>query len=108
MTNNVKKILTHALEILGPNGENWIQNTASEGCKVCLRTAIVRSARDLELPYHEHVSARVRVSKTLGSINKETCIPLFNDDPNTTFKDIKSIVELALDETEVENDGAGD
>jgi hypothetical protein len=111
MTNNTRSILTNALEMLGSNGENWIKNAASEGpYKVCLRTAIIRSASKLELGPIEGTKAKFAVSKILDSLNREPCIPLYNDDPNTTFKDIKFILEttLADDLEEVPNDGAGD
>ena len=89
----IKKILQKALESLGPNGENWAQETENvrgHTGKTCAYLAIQRTA-DSEWFLADQHFRKLLPASSGGSIVE------FNDSPETTFEDVKTLFEKAID-----------
>src|SRR5262245_42296575 len=79
----VTKDLRAALELLGPNGENWCQHAAKIGGRFCMVGAM------LEVEAGE--AATTALYRVMGG-----SVVDFNDAPGRDFSDVRSAFERAI------------
>jgi hypothetical protein len=96
----VKEGLCAALAALGPNGEKWAQgdkNSVLPAGFLCALTACGNVAPSFfsESP-NSFYKIRSALEAQLPKHKSDTSIARFNDDPETTFADIKALFERAI------------
>lgn len=84
-------VLDEALRLLGPNGEHWYQGGARCGDRMCVATALSEAIRDDDLAYNTYARLHFSLMPYGDSI------PTWNDDPYTTFADVRQKLEQARD-----------
>lgn len=90
-----KEILQKALESFGPNGENWVKTASQRGTERCMVTAI---GNVLDSCAEEYITALQTLHEVvLRQSNTHAFTSNFNDDPATTFADVKAVYQKAID-----------
>jgi hypothetical protein len=101
----IKRILFGALFLLGPNGENWTnlyfptKSVEETSGKHCAWTAIGASIQKLkldDLPEGRNILATYMNRMVVELGFEIPSLIAFNDNPKTTFANIKELFELAI------------
>lgn len=97
---NPIQLLQRALALFGPDGQNWVNHCPRGDGKECVMTAINRTYDPDEINLEKHDAARLALTHSIpkGYSTKHDVLTLtkFNDNPNTTFQDIKVLFETAI------------
>lgn len=81
----VKEQLKAALELFGPNGENWVKRDFSE-----TRHCIILACQVKNAPTY--------ILRTqLDNMGRGRSLTGYNDDPTTTFEDVRNLFERAIE-----------
>lgn len=89
--NETQRVLKRALELLGPNGENWVRRCGDCDTTFCTLNALGVAGAD-HIHYPDHPAARALASAH-GDFSR---IAPWNDDPDRTFADVKALYEKAI------------
>lgn len=93
MTSTAADVLRRALELLGPNGEMWIQgNFLGVDAECCALGAIWKAAFRSDPEGLMEESGRRYLRKALNVIN----VADWNDAPGRTFAEVKAAFEKAI------------
>ena len=90
-------VIRDTLEYFGPNGEHWCEEGANSGAgddlKLCLAMGLARGAKWTGGSFRINPWARA-----INTCRAEVGCPLadFNDDPHTTWLNIKLVLKRAL------------
>jgi len=88
------RIIDEMLEILGPNGENWIQQEERLGQKFCIIGALKHAEHLLRVDTCNRT--HTLISEAIGRChNTDDCIATFNDRPDRQFSDIREALLIA-------------
>lgn len=97
MTNqspNLPSIRDHLLNLLGPNGENWIQSNPLnqlDKSKTCLGLALTDALARMSYEYPLDPGLHTAIQEGLQGMPAAT-LPQFNDNPSTTWPDILKLI----------------
>jgi hypothetical protein len=88
------RIIDEMLDILGPHGENWIQQAERLGQKFCIVGALKHAEHLLRVDTCNR--AHTLISEAIGRChNTDDCIVTFNDRPELQFSDIREALLIA-------------
>jgi hypothetical protein len=88
------RIIDKALQILGPNGENWIKGDGVDD-KFCMLHAL-NMARHRIGGRTRGDETELRVVEAIRLLHHKTQqVPDFNDDPERTFEEVVAVLQLA-------------
>jgi hypothetical protein len=93
----VSEHLERALATFGPNGEHWTKGNGTLSPQrpfYCTLSAIAKLY--LHKDKDEYVVARIKARKYLGSALGNPKLADWNDNPNTTWNDVKALFEKAI------------
>jgi hypothetical protein len=96
--NEVQTTLKKALELLGPNGENWIKGRAWEYRKdnskaYCSDGALNEAARNTD----QYFKAAHALEKAMPTHPQQVNYVFLNDKADTEFSQIKRLFETAIE-----------
>jgi hypothetical protein len=90
------RVIDKALELLGPNGENWAKGFMFQHGKFCMCGAIAKASEHMRLKGLRHeVAVGHLVEMALKEAHEEPVIEQFNDCKPRVFADIRNIMLAA-------------
>jgi hypothetical protein len=98
------RVIDEILDLLGPNGEHWVQRTFYSYNRLCLYTAVyvATDSADMKLTVDDVLNRLcrelpLRVKFGRRWIGSRYCMVMFNDKPGRQFSEIKKLLLRARD-----------
>lgn len=98
-----KQLLVNSLNLFGRDGKLWVGKCPDEPHKECVMTSLNRVYQYLGNPglqvFYSAMAAlenNIPAGFKIGESRQDMRLVRFNDDPNTTFADIKTLYNNAI------------
>jgi hypothetical protein len=91
-------VIDKMMDLLGPNGERWIQGSRRAGNKFCLEGAIFEASFKLSTESYPTVKLIIQSINYFHGFRGRAPISSFNDHQNRRFSDVRAMLAFARHE----------